>query len=411
MSESSLPRRQIMLFAGIAAVIAVTLLALYFMLLGPQNEVLFDGLRPADASAIVAELDKHKLPYSLADKGTTILVPEKMADSARLAIAGSELPMKGEVGFELFNKSDMGLTEFAQKINYQRALQGELARTITTLNGIDSARVHLSLPEQSIFEREHGQAKASVTITTRPGIRLDDSQVAGIQRLVASAVPNLDTGAVVVLNGEGDVVSSAAPAEVDPVQQQRQAVAQYYAGRVREALQALGRDDQVSVFALSSLAVPTAAGSPDADSGTGSGGELSTSPRRFGLRVVIEPRTALDRQAEQEIVRAARRAIDFDPGKGDEVSTGAILHQGPMPSIPVTAQRTVAIEGSSGRGVSPAVTSYGLVITILSLVVALSAIIIWYMSRRPISQRRRERLTAQLADLLDRHQGSQPDAV
>ena len=132
--RSSSPSRQALVVAIIVAVLTLALAAAYFFVLRKPYGVLFSGLRQADAATIVADLDKKKTPYRLADGGSTILIPRDVVDSTRLAIAGEDLPLKGTVGFELFNKSDMGLTEFAQRINYQRALQGELARTIMTLD-------------------------------------------------------------------------------------------------------------------------------------------------------------------------------------------------------------------------------------------------------------------------------------
>jgi len=113
-----------------AALLCALLVALYFAFLRQGYAVLFTGLRTADASAVVAALDEKKVPYRLEEHGTRILVPSSLVDSTRLAVMGDELPLKGMVGFELFNRSDMGLTEFAQRINYQRALQGELARSM-----------------------------------------------------------------------------------------------------------------------------------------------------------------------------------------------------------------------------------------------------------------------------------------
>src|SRR5262249_15568170 len=162
-------------------------------------------------------------------------------DATRLDVMTEDLPLKGTVGFELFNKSDMGLTDFAQKINYQRALQGELERTIMTLDGVDSARVHLSLGEDRIFRDDRVPPKASVTIRMAKGRALSESQAQGVRRLVAAAVPNLDGANVVILDEEGRVVSAAPPvganAQTDsPAGEERHAIAQYYEARIRQAL-------------------------------------------------------------------------------------------------------------------------------------------------------------------------------
>lgn len=235
--------RQLALAAVTAVVIAVLFGSLY-LLTRPRYEVLFRDLRPADAATIVEQLDKEQKPYKLEDGGATILAPAGSIDETRLAIMGADLPLNGTVGFELFSKSDMGLTEFAQRINYQRALQGELARTIMTIEAIETARVHLTLPEPSIFRGERKPAEASVTLTTRPGRLLSSDAVAGIQRLVAASAPDLEVGSVVVLDAHGTLVAGAAAPEgpeapVPATVQQTRAIEQYYAASLRRALEPL----------------------------------------------------------------------------------------------------------------------------------------------------------------------------
>lgn len=243
---------QLALAAGTGLLIA-TLLAAGWFAMQPKYEVLFRDLRPADAATIVAELDKDKTPYKLEDGGATILAPASRIDQVRLEVMGADLPLKGTVGFELFNKSDMGLTEFAQRINYQRALQGELARTIMTIEAIDTARVHLTMPEPSIFRADRKPAKASVTLTTRPGRTLTPDAVIGIQRLVGASVPELDVANVVVLDAQGSLVAGAAPAPIEAASasaavQQTRAVEDYYTAALRQALEPLYPGIRVKVL-------------------------------------------------------------------------------------------------------------------------------------------------------------------
>src|SRR5205085_1424775 len=208
------------------------------------------SLRTMDAATIVAELDKQKVPYRLEQGGTTITVPEDQVDSTRLAVMGQDLPLKGQVGFELFNKSDMGLTDFAQKINYQRALQGELARTIMTVDAVDSARVHLSLSEHGIFRDDRVAAKASVTLVPRPGHRLTVPTVIGIQRLVAAAVPELEASNVVVIDEDGRVIGSELGANEPAESPERQRLESRYERDVRRAIAGIAPvDATVSVWA------------------------------------------------------------------------------------------------------------------------------------------------------------------
>lgn len=245
------PLKQGLLAAAALAIVFVIGVAVYFAAIRVPYTVLFSNLRPADAAAIVQDLDKKKIAYRLRDGGATVLVPEPLVDSTRLAVMGEDLPIKGAVGFELFNKSDMGLTEFAQKINYQRALQGELARTIMTIDSVDVARVHLSLPEPSVFRDDHRPPKASATVTTRPGRTLSPAAVAGIRRLIAAAVTDLEVSNVVVLDGQGDILGGDTPSEAPPTvsadAQQQQSIENFYAARVRRALVSRYPDAEVHV--------------------------------------------------------------------------------------------------------------------------------------------------------------------
>ena len=195
-------RARIGLIVGAALIILATL-ALGAWTFRTDYQVLFADLAPQDAATMVAELDRMKTPYRLSDGGNTILVPTELVYKTRLKLVGKELPLRGAVGFELFNNSEVGMTEFAQKVNYQRALQGELTRTILSLDEILSARVHLVLSEQGLFKKNGTQAKASVTIAMKPGKVLDASHVQGIQRLVSAAVPDIKPEDVTIVDQHG----------------------------------------------------------------------------------------------------------------------------------------------------------------------------------------------------------------
>jgi flagellar M-ring protein FliF len=190
------------LLAGVV-VIAGVAVALGVVLLRTDYQVLFADLAPQDAATISAELDKMKMPYRLGNDGNTILVPAEQVHKTRLKLVGKELPLRGAVGFELFNTSEVGMTEFAQKVNYQRALQGELTRTILALDEVQSVRVHLVLAEQGLFKKAAHQAKASISIALKPGYALDAAQIQGIQRLVSAAVPDIRPDDVTVVDQRG----------------------------------------------------------------------------------------------------------------------------------------------------------------------------------------------------------------
>lgn len=190
----------ILLIAGIVG-------AASWWIMHPPYGVLFRDLRESDAAEISTSLDQMQVPYRLADEGKTILVPEAQVYETRMKLVSQGVPKGGSVGFELFKDSDYGVTEFAQRVNFQRALQGELERTISALDEVASARVHLTIRRTDLFSPDQDPSKASVTLSMRPGKHLDAREVAGIQRLVASAVEGLGSDAVVVLDDKGMVLS------------------------------------------------------------------------------------------------------------------------------------------------------------------------------------------------------------
>jgi flagellar M-ring protein FliF len=203
-------RARIGLIAGTVFVLAVTVAAGYW-LLRTDYQVLFANLTPQDAAAVTGELERQKIPYAVSEQdsegGTTVLVDRHDVYKTRMKVMGKELPLHGAVGFEVFNNSDLGMTEFAQRINYQRALQGELTRTILSLTEIRDARVLLALPEQGLFKQARSKATASITLTMKQGRALMPAQVVGVQRLVAAAVPGIAAQDVTVVDQSGITLS------------------------------------------------------------------------------------------------------------------------------------------------------------------------------------------------------------
>lgn len=210
-------RARLGLAAGVLLIAGATA-ALGWWALRSDYQVLFADLTPQDAAAMAAELDKMKTPYHLSGAGTTILVPAEQVYKTRLKLVGKELPLHGAVGLELFNASEVGMTEFTQKVNYQRALQGELTRTILSLDEVQSARVHLVLSEQTLFKKNAKQAKASISIAMKPGRTLDAGQVSGIQRLVGAAVPDIKPEDVTIVDQHGNALTRRAASDgSDPI--------------------------------------------------------------------------------------------------------------------------------------------------------------------------------------------------
>lgn len=192
-----------------AAVIIVGVAVAGFWATRSNYQVLFSGMKPQDASVMLSELDKQKIPYRLEADGTAILVPQDVVHRTRILLLGQDLPLHGAVGFELFNNADFGMTEFAQRINYQRALQGEITRTILSLSNVESARVLIALPEQGLFRRGGGAPTASIAIALRDGRSLTPEQVLGIQRLVSASIPDIESRNVTIVNQHGVALTAA----------------------------------------------------------------------------------------------------------------------------------------------------------------------------------------------------------
>ena len=202
-----------------AGVIIVFLGLGAYWVLRSDYQVLFADLTPQDTVAMTGELDRQKIPYALNeqdDRSTTILVDKAEVHKTRIKLMGKDIPLHGTVGFELFNNSDFGMTEFAQKINYQRALQGELTRTILSLNEIRDARVLLALPEQGLFKQAASKPKASITLTLKPGQSLRQEQVSGMQRLISAAIPSVLAQDVTIVDQTGVALTRPADGDADP---------------------------------------------------------------------------------------------------------------------------------------------------------------------------------------------------
>ncbi len=171
----------------------------------------FTNLTPEDSSEAAATLKAAGVPFRLEAGGSALAVPAQKVYDARLLLAAAGLPRGGGVGFELFDRGDLGVSEFTQKVNLRRAIEGELARTISRLGPVRSARVHLSLAEKGLFKDEDRKASAAVVLNLQPGRTLEEREVAGIRHLVASAVPGLSASSVTLVDGKGNVLSAETP--------------------------------------------------------------------------------------------------------------------------------------------------------------------------------------------------------
>ena len=174
-----------------------------------EFQPLYANLNSEDASAIISKLKEQKIEYRIATNGDTIMIPEQYIYEIRMQLASAGLPQGGGIGFEIFDNTKLGMTAFAQNVNFQRALQGELARTINRIAEIESSRVHIVMTEKSLFVEEEEPATASVVLKLRPGKWLNQSQVKGIVHLVSSSVARLSAENVTVVDSNGKMLAGA----------------------------------------------------------------------------------------------------------------------------------------------------------------------------------------------------------
>jgi flagellar M-ring protein FliF len=196
--------QQRFLLAGGVILVGATLWVFVGLLAQPKYVTLYSGLRPEDAQALGARLAAKNIPHQISPDGASLLVPEDKLDASRLETAAAGLPRSARLGFELFDTPNWAGSDFTEKVNYQRALEGELERTLATLSEVEAVRVHLVLPQESLFTEQEHEAKAAVIIKTRGG-RLSDQAQQAIPQLVASAVDRLRPENVTVVDADSNM--------------------------------------------------------------------------------------------------------------------------------------------------------------------------------------------------------------
>ncbi|MCA1322588.1 flagellar basal-body MS-ring/collar protein FliF [Herbaspirillum sp. alder98] len=198
--------KRILLIIAAAATVAL-MIGIWMWSQKIEYRVLFSNFNDRDGGAIVASLQTMNVPYKYSDGGSAILVPENMVHDARLKLASQGLPKGGNVGFEVMENQKLGVSQFLEQVNFQRALEGELARSVQSLSSVQSARVHLALPKASVFVRDQQKPTASIVLSLYPGRFLDGQQVSAIVHLVASSVPELSPKAVTIVDQNGNLLS------------------------------------------------------------------------------------------------------------------------------------------------------------------------------------------------------------
>jgi flagellar M-ring protein FliF len=217
---ASLTRRQKITIA----VAAVAVIAALMTFLHWNNErdfrPLYSGLAQEDAAAVLAKVRESGTEFRLGDGGAVVLVPSAKVAELRLQLASAGVPRSGRIGYELFDKANFGASDFAEQINYHRALEGELERSVMALSEVEQARVHITFPKDSVFEESRQPAKASVLVKLRAGARLSPQNVAAICQLTASAIEGLQAEAVSVVDVRGNLLSrphkAASPGDAEP---------------------------------------------------------------------------------------------------------------------------------------------------------------------------------------------------
>lgn len=192
-----------------AAMVVALVVAVVLWNRSPEYKVLYSDLTERDGGEIIAALTQANVPYKFAEGTGTLMVPADRVHEVRLQLAAQGLPRGGGVGFELLDNARFGASQFAEQVNYQRALEGELARTIEEVQGVQSARVHLAIPRQSLFVRDRQPPSASVFVQLYPGRMLDQGQIAAIAHLVSSSVPQLTVANISIVDQYGTLLSQA----------------------------------------------------------------------------------------------------------------------------------------------------------------------------------------------------------
>ncbi|MBL7479153.1 flagellar basal-body MS-ring/collar protein FliF [Legionella bononiensis] len=237
-------QRKLSFSCSLILILIVTSLSGWW-LLSPTYEVLFNHLEEEDANKIVSHLEQNNINYQLKNGGKDIMIDKNLIAKTRLKIMGSGVQLAGSVGFELFDKSDFGMTDFSQKINYQRALQGELERTISSLEEVRQARVHLVIPENHLFDKTDNQPKAAVTLHLKQN--LSNRQIQSIQQLISASIAHLTAQNVVVVDQNGNTLSQGETDDSSNHFKTKKTIEHYLNDKVTQMLHKIFANKQVMV--------------------------------------------------------------------------------------------------------------------------------------------------------------------
>ncbi len=244
-------RQRVLLVVGTGITLAVFIL-LTSLATRTSYGVLYAELDTAEAGTIAQKLKEENVDFKLENGGTTILVSKSEIYDLRLQLATQGLPQSGGIGYELFDKNNIGMTDFLQKINYKRALEGELARTITTIAKIKAARVHLVIPEERLFDKDQKEPTASVTTKLKPGLRLSQGETSAIANLVAASVEGLSPDNITIVDSYGRILSQPQESKSLLAKTSNQIdlqnkIEQYYKNKIESILENVIGSDRAAV--------------------------------------------------------------------------------------------------------------------------------------------------------------------
>ncbi|ATE59426.1 flagellar basal-body MS-ring/collar protein FliF [Thauera sinica] len=328
-------RQKIAGAAAIALAIALIVGALLWNR-QPEYAVLFSNLEERDGGQIIAALQQQNVPYRMSPAGNAILVPQAMVHETRLRLAAGGLPRGGLAGFELMDGQKLGISQFNEQINYQRALEGELSRTVQSIAAVAGARVHLAMPKQTAFLRDDQKPTASVMVNLRAGRTLDANQVAGIVHLVSSSVPRMTASGVSIINQDGELLTQQADplrrAGMDPTQLDY--VREIEAGMIRRIETILG-----PMLGKDNFRAQVAA---DVD---------------FN-QVEQTAETYKPNPSPDQAVRSQQTNEQINPAPGAIGVPGALTNQPPAPATaPITAPAVPAGQGAGAAGAASSARS------------------------------------------------------
>lgn len=298
----------------------------------PDYSVLFSNLAEKDGGAVVASLQTQNVPYKFSENGSAILVPASQVHDLRLRLAAQGIPKGGLVGFELMETQKLGLSQFHEQVNYQRALEGELSRTISSIASVAGARVHLAIPKQTAFLRDEQKPTASVMVNLHTGRSLDPAQIAGIVHLIASSVPQLTNDNVSVIDQDGSLLTK----KPDPLQTSLDATQIKYTRELEEGY----------IQRINAILTPL----------FGKGNFRAQVSADVDFNVTEQTaETYRPNPSPEQAIRSQQSSESQTRDQGPQGVPGALTNQPPVPATaPLT---TPPVAGTQGTGQLPPLTS------------------------------------------------------